>query len=88
MPNCFTLTKIGEDKPSRLPAVDDAICAHLGITPHEKFFAHRWYDLIGLSLALGHSWEKIREIFADDGDLLKIAQFLQDNYTVNAWAER
>lgn len=87
MPNCFTLTKKGEDRPATLNSVDEAICEFLGRPVHEINWVCGWYDSIGLGFACGTSFERMRELFSEYPDLLKILGFLEENYTVNAWAE-
>lgn len=61
MPVCFQLLKDGE--PQKFNVVDDAICAHFGVKPDEKRYYYEWYDIIGLRIALGRSFEEIRESF-------------------------
>lgn len=46
-------------EPAVLPKVDDALCQHLGITPHPKKYYHGWYDYVGFMLACGGTWIQI-----------------------------
>lgn len=85
MPNCFAMTKIGESEPAKLVAIDEEICAMLGIPSDPVHWVHGWYDSIGLSLALGKSLDEIVKIYADDPPLDRIAVYLRDHYTVKAW---
>lgn len=95
MPACFTLTKIGENFPTSLIAVDNAICEHLGVTPSPKYYYHGWYDSIGFRLAIGKTFAEIRNDFRNGmskpegehyyGLMLKILEYLIANYEPNAW---
>ena len=88
MPNCFTLTLRGAAEASSLASVDEAICEHLGVPVHPTRYVRGWYDTIGLGLAMGKPLSRIREIYSDDPAMLRIASFLEEHYTVDAWAER
>ena len=88
MPNCFTLTLKGQDKAALLTDVDEAICKHLGVEVHPTKYVYSWFDSIGFALAHGKDWEWIKERYKDYPEDLAIADFLEANYTVNAWAER
>ena len=87
MPNCFSLTKKGDSKPATLTSVDEAICALLGEPVHELNWCHQWFDSVGFGLAVGRTFADMRDTFADCPDLLKIIDFLEANYTPDAWAE-
>lgn len=99
MPNCFQLTKKGDNEPSTLNSIDEAICIHLGVEVHPQVYCAGWYDYIGFALAMGKDWAQIRQRladtvreFPDEGTtewaavMGKILQFLEDNYTADAWA--
>ena len=88
MPNCYSLTRIGETEPTPLVKIDEEICALMGKPVHPKDWCCYWEPVIGLCLACGATFDKI---IADTGfsdDIKKIATFLKANFTVNAWAER
>jgi len=87
MPNCFTLTKKGESEPKRFVEIDEEICAYLEVPCDPVHWVFGWYDIIGLYLALGKTFEEIDgELY---GDKLKlINKWLQEHYTSDAWAER
>jgi len=100
MPNCFTLTPKGQASPATLAAVDEGICALLGVEPHPVKYIAGWFDDLGFCYAMGDSHdrvlEKLNELLAKTTDAfdlrqievkLKIAQYLADNYDLNAWAE-
>ena len=85
MPACFTLTKKGETKPSTFVAIDEALCAHFGVTPDPDLYYRSWYDIEGLGLAMGYDWNKLREI---NPDRKPIIDWLEENYLPDAWYSR
>lgn len=100
MPNYFQLVKKGEKEPTALNAIDEELCAHLGVGVHPKKWVRGWYNAIGFALALGKSWEQMREIFlppipagnvmndeekADREEMAKIIDYLEEHYTSSAW---
>jgi hypothetical protein len=97
MPNCYQLTPkdfVGPcPRPEALASIDEKICAHFGAVPHEKYWYQNWENNIGMLLACGRSWDEIKVICRDPGNgefgeqLAKIAEFLEERYTVSAWAE-
>lgn len=97
MPNCFTLTRKSnpEAGPVKLTEIDEEMCRHFGQPCHEKEWLWYWYDIIGLYLACGKDWQWIREkgIVVDNPydyighGLLLIVDYLEANYTTDAWAE-
>lgn len=88
MPNCFNLTKLGDDKPSTLQDVDRDICQALDIPFSDTEWAGNWYHSIGFALACGQSWDQIEATLADYPGSLAIAHYLKENYKPSAWAER
>ena len=85
MPAYFTLTKKGETKPSTFVAIDEALCAHFGVTPDPNLYYRSWYDIEGLGLAMGYDWNKLREINPTRKDLI---DWLEENYLPDAWHAR
>ena len=85
MPAYFTLTKKGETEPSTFIAIDEAMCAHFEVTPDPVKYYRAWYDIEGLGLAMGHDWNKLREINPNRADII---DWLEENYTPNAWYSR
>lgn len=88
MPNCFTLTRKGEDKPTGFAAIDDEMCEALGVPCDEKEYYLSWYDIVGLQLALGWDWERIRADHQDWPEMLRVVDWLEANFVSDAWAER
>lgn len=84
MPNCFTLTRKGETEPSKLSAVDDALCAHLGVEPDAEQYHASWVDLEGFALAMGRDWAWMRVNFPDRLDIIG---WLEENYIPDSWVE-
>lgn len=87
MPNCFTLTKKGEDKPAVLQDIDDEMRAHFGEPPDNKHWLWCWYDCIGLALSCGETWDEQRESFEDSPKLLEIVNYLEEYYVPDCWFE-
>jgi len=89
MPNCFTLTRIGSTVPSALSQVDEALCRHLGVAVHPTKYVAHWYSIIGFALACGAELnQEMVNQYRDDPELHRIAEYLLENYTSDAWAER
>ena len=87
MPNCFTLTSKANPEAGPVPfaQIDDEMRTHFDEPPDDKAYLGGWYDTIGLSLAMGHSWDKMREIFSPG--TCKLVDYLEERYTPDAWAE-
>lgn len=84
MPNCFQLIQDGEAV--RLQEVDDKMREHFGAPPDAERWYEQWYDTVGFALALGKDWTEIRAMFADC-ELDPVIDWLETNYTVDAWVE-
>jgi hypothetical protein len=88
MPNCFALTAIQDGEVANrtsLPMVDDIMRTAFGAEPSATEWYCGWYDTIGLGLAMGHSWDKLRDIFKDSERLLTIIEYLEQHYAVDTW---
>jgi len=89
MPNCFRLIRAGEAV--LLQQVDEEMCRHFGEPCHPKLWFRSWYDCIGFDLAMGRSFAEVKEIYAGpawvDSGLLPVAEWLEANFTVEAWYE-
>lgn len=86
MPNCYQYFKDGAAVP--LGPLDDAICAALGQTPHERRFY--WaFEMVSWRVAVrGRSLQEIAADQGEDGEIVRVAQWLIDNgYTTDAWVE-
>jgi hypothetical protein len=60
------------------------MCAHFGVTPDPVTWYQNWENIEGLGLAMGFSWDKMREI---NPDRKEIIDWLEANYDADAWAE-
>ena len=88
MPNCFQLLERSTDNelvPVAFSHIDNRMRIHFDAPPDPINWYKHWYDLIGFGLALGRSWADLREAFPDHVD---IVNWLETNYTCDAWAER
>lgn len=95
MPNCFTLTrKVALDKgPVPLQQIDIEMCEHFGVPVHDKYWCFDWYNSIGFNIAMGRSMKQQLEMkggsanWQYDEDQLAALQWLDDNFTSDAWVE-
>ena len=85
MPNYFTLTKIGNDKPSAFNDIDIELCEHFNTPVDDVRYFMEWYDTIGLALAMGKTWDEMNDIFKGSNITLEIIAYLRKNYTADAW---
>jgi len=85
MPNYFRLVNKQTGEADTFPAIDDKICAVLGIEPDPGIYYENWFDYLGLEFARGASWDEIRKIWGNLSDFAQIIDFLEKNYTVEAW---
>lgn len=85
MPNYFSLTPINGTEPTKLADIDDAMCKHFGVTPDDDSFYRHWVDIEGFALAVGRDWQWMRDNFPDRLDIIN---WLEANYTPDAWASR
>lgn len=100
MPACFQLFRKGESEAVPLNTIDEEICAHMEVPVHDTYYCGDWFNTIGFKLAMGYSFDRIigyydgGAVFSKDDDreycetLLKIAKFLSERFTQNAWYER
>ena len=90
MPNCFSLTKRGEDKAMLLQKVDAALWEHFeGGEPEGNSQWYRyWYNTIGLDLAMGRTWEQIREALPENSKMFVVVDYLKEHYVSDAWYEQ
>lgn len=98
MPNCFQLVRKSDGVAESLAKVDEEICAYLRVECHPRLFYLYWYDVIGFALACGKTFDDLRKRYANrdeaeagrlatDATYMRIVDFLDENYTVEAWAE-
>ncbi len=103
MPNCFQLTRKSapEKGPVKFTEIDDEMCKHFKADPHPTLYHAAWYDIFGLALAMGQTFESKRVFFRDKIvqckdkpeeiqmwiHWIEIADWLEANFTPNAWYE-
>ena len=87
MPNCFQLTRNGDKEAMSLLQIDDSICKHMGVEADPIWWCCNWYEVIGLLLSCGKSFDEIIENDFSD-EIKKIAEYLRDNFVSYAWYER
>ena len=85
MPACFTLTKWGETEPSKFAQIDDEMREHFGAPPDAEHYYRAWYEVEGLGLAGGMTWDKLREILPERAAIIN---WLEENYVAEAWYSR
>lgn len=100
MPNCFSLTRKGETKPTDLKALDEELCKHFGDPIHPVYWYYDWHNMIGWNLAVsGMNWEQMRALYwrlwQEDvmyrgpnpywSGLLKVLDYLEANFVSDAW---
>ena len=82
MPNCFSLTPIGEKVPASLQDVDNKMREAFGAEPDPVNWYENWYNIIGFYMATGKAPAEIHE---DEPELSAILTWIETKYTVNAW---
>lgn len=92
MPNCFMLTRKGEEKASSLMRIDEEMCMHFGAEVHPTRYYLGWYDLVGFSLAMGRDWNWMREQLKKDeivdDPILLVIDWLEENFIADSWSQR
>jgi hypothetical protein len=85
---CFQLSKKGADTftPEKLSSVDNALCEYVGVAPDTDEYYREWVDIEGFYLAIGKSFEFIRETV--DPSRRVIVDFLEKYYDVNSFSSR
>lgn len=101
MPNCLQLIRKSAPAagPVAFTVIDEELCAHFGAEVHPKNWYLNWYDLLGFSLAIGKTFGELRDQFRAatydmdnpyrefDKQLVKVIDYLDDNFKAEAWAE-
>lgn len=77
------------DKVTKQPAIfqkiDDEMRAAFNAPSDPDQYYERWYDTVGFALALGHRWDKIKELFPSKS---AIVDWLAERYEPDNWAGR
>lgn len=101
MPNCFQLIDKSSGKALKFNELDKVFCELLDQPVDPKYYVASWYDTLGLSFALGNSFEETREkikknIREDDSEartawfeaIFTILDWMEEHCTVSAWYSR
>jgi len=90
MPSCFQLVRKGEAKPIVLQHLDEELCHHLNVPVNEMEWCFNWYNIIGLMLACGETFNEIEKILVENkarAELFEINTYLQLHFDVDSWGE-
>jgi hypothetical protein len=89
-PHCFQFINKMTGVADNFPEIDDQICAFLGVKPDPVNYYMGWYDTIGFRVAMGDTFDQIREdrYVASEPKLIRILDWLDARYTTRAWYER
>jgi hypothetical protein len=102
MPACFQLIDRQTGQPAIFQQIDDKMRESFGAPPNDKEYMNGWYDSIGFRLALGKTWNDIRDEFeleyrsdVNSGRersiyprLISITNWLEDHYESSSWYQR
>ena len=100
MANYFQLISKKTGEATSFNTIDDELCAHFGYDVNPEQYFAGWYQSIGGRIASGRSFEEIRKQFIEHGlehdgkhkelydMLVKILDYLKDNYDSSAWTSR
>lgn len=88
MPNYFKLIDKQTGEPTVFNQIDDDMRRQFNQPPDSEKYLWHWYDIIGLGLALGNTWDDLRELYNDDSELMGVIDYLEQYYKPEAWARR
>jgi hypothetical protein len=89
MPNCFQLTKIGEEVATTLQEVDNELwLKFVGSIPkpNDHWYCG-WYDSVGFDLACGNSFDVIKASYSVNSRIVPVIEYLKKYYTARSWYE-
>ncbi len=89
MPNAFQLVSKETGEAEKFVAIDEKLCAHLGVPCHPTKYYRGWYDSFGLEAAMGWDFAKMRESRKDmdDTEVMKMLDWFDEHYTPRGWYE-
>ena len=103
MPNCVQFFRKSDNSREAivLNRLDEEICAHMGLPVHPTEWCCGWSN-IQLEAAMGKTLEQICEHYKAElkeykkenlstvwlENMVKISQYLSENFTTDSWAER
>lgn len=68
-----------------LTEVDREMCKHFNVFCDPDLWYQNWYNTIGFSLALGHTWEQIYKDWPNKKDII---DWIKQNYSPNSFSGR
>lgn len=74
--------------PERFQDIDAKMCKHFDVECHEKHWYYEWYNLFGLPLAAGKTFDYLREEHNGSLQHVNILTWLEENYTVHCYRGR
>jgi hypothetical protein len=87
MPACFCLYSKYTKEQMSLTEVDEIMCAHFNEPVDKDKWLGDWYNAIGLGLAMGKSWQDLRDLFTSESNHAMI-DYLEATYTTDCWHEQ
>lgn len=93
MPTCFQLYRRDTGEAQYFQTIDRELCQNLDLPYSDDRYTCLWYNIIGLMLAMGKTFEQITDLFNDGAwddrntDLLRINHYLMEHYTADSWHE-
>lgn len=87
MPSCYQLARKTTPKsfvPLALQQVDKEMCEHFNVPCDEKLWFRNWHNWLGFGLAVGWSFDKLRETFPEQENI-EIINWIEENYEVSAF---
>ena len=87
MPACFKLISRFDGHAETMQNVDRRICEHLGQPVHPTRWCVNWYNTVGLLLAMGKTWDDMREIYDPNSVAQIVIDFLEIDYRTDSWHE-
>jgi hypothetical protein len=90
----FSLTRVGEDKPTPFVRVDEELCRYMGelVDPVQYYRPggtySNWFDTVGLGIACGKTGAELIAWAPDHPEWVAMVQFLQSNYEWDCWSMR
>ena len=90
MPACFKLIDKTTNEPVEFVKIDEALCATFGVPVDPDKWYQDWYDGIGLCLASGATFDKIRDVYNEEPPIIEIVEiidWLSARYRADSWHE-
>jgi hypothetical protein len=87
MSACFQLLDKRDNQAIAFVRIDDLLCQHFGVDPDPVKWYHDWYNWIGVGLAFGASFDKLRKAYVNDETALSIINWMDMHYVANTWRE-